>query len=62
VQDYKSLFEYLSNPTIYRYEPGEPLTMEDAKELAKKRSQNNDYWAVILKSTNGLIGHLFLNK
>jgi RimJ/RimL family protein N-acetyltransferase len=62
VQDYKSLFEYLSNPTIYRYEPGGPLTLEDAKELAKKRSQNNDYWAVILKSTNGLIGHLFFKQ
>ena len=58
-QDAKSLFDYLSNPAIYRYEPGEPITLEAAGELAKKRSQTSDYWAVILKSTQQLVGHLF---
>jgi [ribosomal protein S5]-alanine N-acetyltransferase len=58
-QDYQSLFEYLSNPLIYRYEPGEPISMEEAKELAANRSQNNIFWAVNLKSTDELIGQLY---
>jgi len=57
--DFLSLFEYLSNPTIYRFEPGEPITLEKAKELAIKRSHNNDFWAVVLKSTEKLIGQLY---
>jgi RimJ/RimL family protein N-acetyltransferase len=61
-QDYQSLFEYLSNPSIYICEPGEPITLEAAREIAKKRSQNNDFWAVILNNTGELVGHIFLSK
>jgi ribosomal-protein-alanine N-acetyltransferase len=61
-QDYRSLFEYLSNPSIYIYEPGEPISLEAAREIAKKRSQNNDFWAVVLKNTDELIGHIFFKQ
>jgi RimJ/RimL family protein N-acetyltransferase len=61
-QDYKSLFEYLSNPSIYIYEPGEPISLEAAREIAKKRSQNNDFWAVILNNTGELVGHIFFKQ
>ena len=29
--DYSSLFEYLSNPSIYRFEPGEPISLKKQK-------------------------------
>jgi RimJ/RimL family protein N-acetyltransferase len=61
-QDFMALFEYLSNPIIYRFEPGEPVSLEKAREIALERSQNNDFWAVILKSTNELIGHLYFDQ
>ncbi len=57
-----SLFEYLSNPTIYRYEPGEPITAEKAKELTFERSQGIDFLAVILKNTQQMVGHLYFKQ
>jgi [ribosomal protein S5]-alanine N-acetyltransferase len=58
-QDFVDLYEFLSNPAIYRFEPGEPVNLEKAGELAYKRSQNNDFWAVILRSANKLVGQLY---
>jgi ribosomal-protein-alanine N-acetyltransferase len=52
-QDYTSLFEYLSNPSIYRFEPGEPIS---------QRAQGNDFWAVILKADQKLVGHLYFQQ
>lgn len=61
-QDYPSLFEYLSNPSIYRFEPGEPISLEKAKELALERAQGNDFWAVIRKDDQKLVGHLYFSQ
>jgi ribosomal-protein-alanine N-acetyltransferase len=61
-QDYSSLFEYLSNPSIYRFEPGEPISLEEAKELASERSQGNDFWAVVLKGEQKMVGHLYFKQ
>ncbi len=61
-QDYNSLFDYLSNPTVYRFEPGEPISLEKAKELTLERSQGTDFWAVILKSEQKLVGHLYFKQ
>jgi RimJ/RimL family protein N-acetyltransferase len=61
-QDDISLFEYLSNPIIYRFEPGEPISLERAKELAFERTQGTDFWAVILKSTQKMVGHLYFKQ
>jgi RimJ/RimL family protein N-acetyltransferase len=61
-QDYTSLFEYLSNPSIYRFEPGEPISLEKAKELASERTQGHDFWAVILKDNQKLVGHLYFKQ
>ncbi|MCL1927775.1 MAG: GNAT family N-acetyltransferase [Treponema sp.] len=58
--DYKDLFEYLSDKETYKYEPGEPITIETAKSLCKKRSKNNDFLAVQLK--NKIIGHIYLGQ
>jgi len=61
-KDGPALFEYLSNPNVYRFEPGEPISMEKALELASKRSRNNDFWAVIQKNTQQLVGHLYFKQ
>jgi ribosomal-protein-alanine N-acetyltransferase len=61
-QDYTSLFEYLSNPSIYRFEPGEPISLEKAKELASERAQGNDFWVVILKGDQKMVGHLYFKQ
>ena len=58
--DYKDLFEYLSDKETYKYEPGEPITIETSKNLCKKRSKNNDFLAVQLK--NKIIGHIYLGQ
>lgn len=61
-QDHISLFEYLSNPSIYRFEPGEPISLEQAKELTLERAQGNDFWAVILKSDQKMVRHLYFKQ
>jgi RimJ/RimL family protein N-acetyltransferase len=61
-QDGDALFAYLSNPLIYRFEPGEPLALKQAKALAVERSQGSDFWAVVLKSANTMVGHLYFKQ
>ena len=60
VLDYADLHEYLSDPSIYLYEPGQPINLQQARELAAERSRGDAFRAVILKSENRLIGHLVL--
>lgn len=61
-QDYLSLFEYLSNPTVYRFEPGEPISIKKAKELVLERTRTTDFWAVVFKSTQKMVGHLYFKQ
>jgi RimJ/RimL family protein N-acetyltransferase len=58
-QDWRDLHAYLSVPAIYRYEPGEPVTVDGAKRSAKLRSRTDDFLAVELKTERKLIGHLY---
>ena len=61
-QDYTALHAYLSNPVIYKYEPGAPITLEEARKLATQRSRSTDFWAVVLCSSGQLIGHLYFQQ
>ena len=61
-QDYPSLFEYLSNPVIYQFEPGEPISLEKAKELTLERAQGTNFWAVIRKGDQKMVGHLYFEQ
>ncbi len=36
-KDFNDLFEYLSLPEIYRFEPGEPVTLKQAERMGFKR-------------------------
>jgi len=60
VNDFKDLFEYLSDIEIYRFEPGSPINIEMANILCKERSKDNKYLAVVLK--NKVIGHIYFSQ
>ena len=57
--DAKDLYEYLSDPQIYQYEPGEPITLEQAQTYAFDMANNEHFWAVELKSEKKVIGQLY---
>lgn len=52
------LFEYLSLPQTYIYEPGEPVNAEEARKIAAERAKGDEFYAVVLKSQMKMIGHL----
>jgi RimJ/RimL family protein N-acetyltransferase len=58
-QDSNDLYEYLSDPSVYRFEPGKPISREEAKEICIRRSQGPSFWAVVLQNTQKMVGHLF---
>ena len=61
-QDALSLHEYLSNPAVYRFEPGEPVSLEEAKKLTRERAEGSDFWAAVVESTQKMIGHLYFKQ
>jgi RimJ/RimL family protein N-acetyltransferase len=56
--DYRDVHEYLSLPDTYRYEPGDPVTMEQARQLTRERAVGTNFYAAVLKDTKKLIGHV----
>ncbi len=58
-KDYPDLHAYLSDPAVYRFEPGAPVSLEEAREMAIQRAHGTHYWAVILQAADRLIGHLY---
>jgi [ribosomal protein S5]-alanine N-acetyltransferase len=59
--DWRDLFEYLSLPATYIFEPGHPITEDEAKKLSSERSQGEAFLPVVLKNENKMIGHLYFN-
>lgn len=55
--DHNDLFEYLSDKETYIYEPGEPISLQEAITLCDERSKNDHFLAVQLKDT--VIGHIY---
>lgn len=58
-EDARDLYEYLSDETTYRFEPGTPIGQEEATALAEKRSKGKSFLAVELKAEGRMIGHLY---
>jgi ribosomal-protein-alanine N-acetyltransferase len=57
--DYQDLYEYLSLEETYRFEPGEPISLEESKKVCLERAKGTDFWAATLKdSGKKLIGHV----
>lgn len=60
--DWKDLYEYLSQEEVVRFEPYEVFTEEASKEEAINRSNNKAFWAICLKESKKLIGNIYLSK
>ena len=59
--DWEDLYDYLSLKEIYTFEPGQPITKEEAKEMTANRSCGNAFFAVTLKQLNKMVGHLYFS-
>lgn len=60
--DWKDLYEYLSDPDVVEFEPYEPYTVDGAKEEAARRSNDDNFYAVCLKESGKLIGNLYFAR
>jgi RimJ/RimL family protein N-acetyltransferase len=60
-RDIDDLYEYLSKPETYVYEPGDPIDIQETKRLVEERKQSDIFLAVELKETAKMIGHLYFN-
>jgi ribosomal-protein-alanine N-acetyltransferase len=60
--DAADLHEYLSNPAIYRYEPGEPIDFDRAVHLSQERAATRDFWAMELTDSGKMIGHIYFKQ
>lgn len=60
--DWKDLYEYLSEEDVVKYEPYNVFSEEECKKEAARRSQNDAFWAVCLKETNKLIGNIYFEQ
>jgi [ribosomal protein S5]-alanine N-acetyltransferase len=60
--DWKDLYEYLSQEIVVKYEPYDVFSEEACRQEAINRSINNAFWAVCLKENNKLIGNLYFQQ
>ena len=49
-EDARDLFDYLSLPETYIFEPGTPISLQEAEEIAVQRAAGDSFWAVGLRS------------
>ena len=61
-EDAEDMFAYLSNNDIYWFEPGEPVNMQEARELAVEFSSSLDFWAMELCSEQKVIGQIYFHQ
>ena len=60
--DWQDLYEYLSIGDVLKYLPEWECTEDACKSISIERSQGDTYWAVCLKDTGKMIGHIELHK
>lgn len=61
-EDWRDLYDYMSQELAIRYEPCDVFSEEGSKELAIRHSNNEALWAVCLKSENKVIGNLYFKQ
>jgi RimJ/RimL family protein N-acetyltransferase len=59
--DWKELHAYLSLPETYRFEPGSPISEDEARLMAAERSRGDTFIAVESSPEGKLLGHLYFN-
>lgn len=60
--DWRDLYEYLSDEQVVLFEPYDVYTEEACKEEAAYRANSKSFWAVCLKETGKLIGNIYFEK
>jgi RimJ/RimL family protein N-acetyltransferase len=61
-EDWKDLYEYLSQEQVVQYEPYNIFSEEECREEAEKRAEQECFWAVCLKENGKLIGNLYFSQ
>lgn len=61
-EDWKDLYEYLSDKQVIKYEPYDAFTEEESRREALNRSKNENFYAVCLKGTDKVIGNLYFSE
>ena len=61
-EDWRDLYEYLSLKEVLKYEPEAESDEEDCKNKAIDRSKGDIFWAVVLKESDKMIGHVYFNQ
>ena len=61
-EDLQDLYEYLSDPEVVKYEPYQPLTLEETKENLKWRIGTEEMIAVECKVSHKMIGNVYMGK
>lgn len=61
-EDWMDLYEYLSHPLVVEYEPYDVYSQSECIVEAKRRSLDKNFFAVVLKEVNKVIGNLYFSK
>lgn len=61
-EDLQDLFEYLSDAETVKYEPYQPLTLEETRENLEWRISTDEMIAVELKNSRKMIGNVYLGR
>lgn len=60
--DLNDLYEYLADPDVVKFEPYQPMTMQETKDNLNWRISTDEMIAVELKSNHKMIGNVYLGK
>ncbi len=60
--DWSDLHEYLSRASVLEFEPGGPSSEAECREMAAERSRGDSFWAVCLKPSGKMIGHVYFSR
>lgn len=61
-EDLNDIYNYLSDPEVVKYEPYKPLNKEQCREYLNAMVSGNDFWAIVLKEKNIVIGQVYLSN
>ncbi len=61
-QDWKDMQEYLSREEVMKYEGPWDTSDESMRKAAEELAKGNTFWAVELKTTGKMIGHIYLGR
>ena len=60
--DWRDMFEYLSQESVVKHEPYDVFTEDGCKQEAVRRARDDSFLAVCLKDSGKLIGNIYFAK